>query len=157
LASIGLAIALTESVGASDRVAYTGRRTELRSPARKERFTMIERMEGQTQSLINHATATDEVSFEPHFEETLEHVRQVLEDFRDCAWMVWSDAEREVRATADALCAKEEAIRWKLKIAKHCSGPVRAALLFDAQKSVAELEESAVSTLRAVARYQRHN
>jgi hypothetical protein len=113
--------------------------------------------ERHTQNLSANEVRRDWNNLEPQFGETLENLRTVLEDFRESAWMVWSEAERQVRATVEALCAKEEAIRWKLRIAKHCSGSVRAALLSDVRRSVAELEEAAESTLRAVARYHGHN
>jgi hypothetical protein len=118
---------------------------------------VIQQTERHAQNFVAQGNGSASLEVGAQFEDNLEELRRVLEEFRESAWMVWSEAERQVRATADALCAKEDAVRWKLRIARHCSGPVRAAILSDVQKSVDELEETTESTLRAVARYHGHH
>jgi hypothetical protein len=78
----------------------------------------------------------------------LEALKTSVEDFRNASWTAWSGAGNQVREAADALCQKEEALLWKLRVAKHSSGFAQSVLLDDIIGSLADLEESVGSMLK---------
>jgi len=73
-------------------------------------------------------------------EKRLEILKSSVEDFRDASWTVWSGTGNQVRETASALCRKQEALLWKLRVAKHSSGFAQRVLLDDIINSIEELE-----------------
>jgi hypothetical protein len=73
-------------------------------------------------------------------EERLKNVRHLLEHLYDSTCSEWQGAGIPLCEIVEGLCVKEEGARWKLRIAKQSSGPVKRELLFDLKKSVEELE-----------------
>jgi hypothetical protein len=72
--------------------------------------------------------------------ERLGNVQRLLEHIYDATCSDSSETGIRLCEVVERLCVKQEGARWKLRIAKQSSGPVKRELLFDLKKSVEELE-----------------
>jgi len=81
-------------------------------------------------------------------EKRLETLKIAVEDFRDSSWTAWSGAGSQIREAASALCLKQEALFWKLRVAKHTSGFAQRVLLDDIIISIQDLEETVAWMLK---------
>jgi hypothetical protein len=83
------------------------------------------------------------------FEPRLQRLGRLVKDLAGSAYPLLVIETARIRQGLGELVVKEEAMRWILRMAKDCEGPVRRKLLAHAADALSDLERIAESLLYA--------
>jgi transposase len=80
-------------------------------------------------------------SVESTFDLRLRELRELLEELRSAELTPSSQATESFHEAVQILCQNADMIRWKMRVAKHCSRSVRDVIWRNVRNSIAELEK----------------
>ena len=89
--------------------------------------------------------------FEDSIKARLQELTDLIEGFENSALNCLLTEKTSVREAVEELIVKEAALRWIVRVATHCSGPVREKLWADIDRALIDLEKTVESAMpRAV-------
>jgi hypothetical protein len=80
-------------------------------------------------------------SVESTFDLRLRELRELLEELRSAELTPSSEVTESFHEAVHVLCQNADMIRWKMRVAKHCSRSVRDVIWRNVRNSIDELEK----------------